>query len=415
MRAEIISIGTEILVGSIVNSNARFLSQKLAENAVDVYHHVTVGDNPERLLECLKTAALRSDLIITSGGLGPTEDDVTVAAAAHFLGQRLTRHRPTYAHILRRLKKRRMRMTPLIARQCDIPEKAHVLMNDNGTASGLVCEKNVNGRLVRLLLLPGPPREIEPMFVQKALPYLRKRKALPKESFVVRSVRLAGLIEVQVAQKVNDLLRLKPPVTVGIYAKPGQVELKVMAKHASRKIAERMAARVERVIRKRFGKFVYGVNDDSLASVTGELLRRRRKTLAIAESCTGGLVSHLITEVPGSSDVLLGSVVAYSNSVKKRTLQVPPALLARHGAVSPEVARSMARHVREIFGADHGLGITGIAGPSGGSKKKPVGLVFIALADRTGCRVKRFVFLGKRSDIKLRAAETAIDLLRLRL
>ena len=411
MRAEILSIGTEILVGSILNTNSRFLSQRLAENAVDVYRHSTVGDNPERLIGAFEEAASRADLIITSGGLGPTEDDVTVRAAAAFLGQPLYLHGPTRARIVKRLKKRRLPMTKLIERQCYVPKGSTILLNDYGTAPGVLSHFRYGGMDKYLLLLPGPPRELEPMFMA-ALPLLKKVLRLKNEAFVVRSVRIAGLIEVQAAAKVHDLLIMKPPVTVGIYAKPGHVELKIMSKASSLKKAKAAADRIERIIRKRFGKSVYGTDNDTLASSLGALLRKQRKTLAIAESCTGGLASHLVTAVPGSSDYFLGSVVCYSNRIKEKFLGVPRETLATYGAVSEQTAVALAMGVRERFGADYGLGITGIAGPTGGSSKKPVGLVYIALASGKKTTVKKYLFLGKRADIQLRAAETTVDLLR---
>ena len=229
MRAEILSIGTELLLGSILNTNARFLSQRLAENAIDVYWQTTVGDNVDRIAEALDRAFSRSDLVVTSGGLGPTEDDVTTRGIARSLGVSLELHRPTYRAILRRLKIRGLRMTKLIARQCEIPAGAKTFPNLNGTAPGLLIAVRRGGAPKWLLVLPGPPRELEPMFVRLALPELLRRARVKREVFVIRSLRLAGLIEAQVAEKVTDLLRLPPPLTVGIYARPCEVELKIMS------------------------------------------------------------------------------------------------------------------------------------------------------------------------------------------
>lgn len=415
MRAEIISIGTELLLGSILNTNTQFLSQKLAENAIDVYHHTTVGDNPERIIESLKSAVQRSDLVITSGGLGPTEDDITAKCLAKFLGKPLALHKPTYRAIVRRLKIHGHSMTRLIARQCYVPRGAVILPNETGTAPGILCQTNWRGRKKWILLLPGPPRELQPMFTERALPLLRRLARLKKEYFIVRSVKIAGLIEAQVAPRVTDLLKLKPPLTVGIYAKPGEVELKIMAKSASKEKARQIAARVERKIRKRLKEKVYGVDSQTLSSAVGALLRKKRKTLAVAESCTGGLFSNLITETPGSSGYFLGGVIAYSNTIKTAVLNIDKGLIKKYGAVSPPVARKMAQAIRKILKSDYGVGITGIAGPAGGTAKKPVGLVYIALADKKKVICVKNRFFGSRSEIKSRSADTALNILRLEL
>lgn len=414
MRAEIISIGTELLVGSILNTNARFLSLELASQAIDVYRRITVGDNVERIVECLKSAAGRSDLLITSGGLGPTEDDVTNRAVSSFLGKPPVFHRPTEAYIRKRLKKRSLKMTRLTASQCYVPQGARVFQNFAGTAPATLSEFEWDGKKRWLLVLPGPPRELEPLFHQ-AWPVLRRMASARNEHFEVRAVHLAGLLEVQVAQKVGDLLKLKPPVTVGIYARPQEVELKIMVKAASRVKALRLAAKLERTIRARFKEKVYGVNHDSLASVTGQILRNKKRSLASAESCTGGLFSSLVTDIPGSSDYFKGGVITYSNEVKKSLLGVDDNTLKRAGAVSRQTALQMARKVRKILKSSYGVAITGIAGPDGGSLKKPAGLVFIAVSGPERTVVSKNLFLGDRAVIKLSAALKALDVLRLEL
>ncbi len=403
MRAEILSIGTEILVGSILNTNARFLAEKLAENGIDVYHQVTVGDNPGRIVEALGVARSRADLVITTGGLGPTEDDVTAQSVAEFLGRPLALHRPTYEAIVRRLKIRRLGMTQMIERQCFVPEGAHVLPNPNGTAPGIFCEN--------ILLLPGPPRELEPMFVNYALPFLFKQLKLKHECFIRRSLKISGVIEAQVAQKVNALLKLKPPLTLGIYAKLGEVELKIMSKAVSKEKALAAARQLEKKIRARTGKWIYGTDDETLESVVGKILRAKRKTLSVAESCTGGLVSSRITRIPGSSDFFLGGVVAYSNRIKHEIIGVNPKTLARFGAVSPQTARALAENIRIQFKTDYAISVTGIAGPTGGSTTKPIGLVFIAIAAPKRTRIHRYRFLGSRADIQSRSATEALHLL----
>ena len=412
MRAEIISIGTEILIGSILNTNARFLSQTLARHGIDVYHQVTVGDNLGRIIECFDAAAGRADIVIASGGLGPTEDDVTMAALARFLGKELVMHRPTYQAILRRLKKRKLPMTRLIAKQCFVPKDSIIFKNEDGTAPGVLNHRIHEDRQKWFLVLPGPPRELERMFIEEALPSLVRAAKIKREHFVVRSVKISGLMETQVAQKVTDLLKLKPPLTVGIYAKPDEVELKIMAKSSSEPRAAAMADRVEKIIRRRLKDKIFGLDQESMASSTGKLLKKRRLFLSVAESCTGGFLSKCLTETPGSSDYYRGGIVAYDNRVKIQQLKVPEALIRKYGAVSGQTAKKMAQNVRVIFKTDFGIGITGIAGPSGGSKRKPVGLVYIAIAGPQATRCSENFFFGNRPEIQERASHQALDLLR---
>ncbi len=415
MNAEIISVGTELLIGAIVNTNAKFLSEKLAENAIDVYRQTTVGDNVERIVSSFKEAASRADLLITSGGLGPTADDVTLEALSRFISKPLVMHTPTYRYILSRLKSRGFPMTKLVSKQCFLPKDAKVLQNNYGTAPSVLCETSVQNKKILILVLPGPPRELEPMFIKQALPLLKKILRLPKINFLIRTVRITGITEAEVAQKVPGLLHLKPPVTVGIYAKPAEVELKIMVKNNSAIKAGKSAGQIEKKIRERLKEKVMGVDGDTLSSVVGRLLKNKRKTLAIAESCTGGLASRMITETPGSSGYFLGGVVTYHNRIKTIELGIPPQLIKEKGAVSENVAKKMAEHIRLKFNADYGIGITGIAGPSGGSVKKPVGLVYIVIASRKKLTCYRKQFFGSRIEIQSRAAHHALDLLRLEL
>ena len=415
MRAEILSVGTEILIGSILNTNARFLSQKLAENAIDVYHQTVVGDNVGRIVECFETAVRRSDMIVASGGLGPTEDDVTMTALSRFLGKPLVLNRQTRQAIVQRLKRRNLPMTRLISKQCFVPQGARVLPNENGTAPGVLAQTAYQGRARWVLVLPGPPRELEPMFVKKALPALIQAAKIKKEHFVIRSVKISGLIEAQVAQRVTNLLKLRPPLTVGIYAKPSEVELKIMAKAPLKNKALQMTNRIEKEIRKRLKEKVFGIDKESIASSVGKLLKKKQKSLSVAESCTGGFLSRSVTEVPGCSDYYRGGVIAYDNSIKTNQLAIPKTMIEKKGAVSMAVAKKMSQNIRMVFKTDFGIGVTGIAGPSGGSKQKPVGLVYIAIATNHATRCFGNLFLGSRLEIQERAAHTALDLLRLEL
>ncbi len=414
MNAEIISIGTELLIGSILNTNEQFLSKQLAELAIDVRRRTTVGDNLGRICQCLEEAFLRADLVITSGGLGPTEDDVTVQSVSRFLRPPLILHKKTRRDIFQKMRLRGLRMTRRVERQSLIPRGSQIFPNARGTAPGVFIKFFKNGQKKSLLLLPGPPGELEPLFLNHGLPVLKKSGAFPKkESFLTRSVKIAGLLEAQVAEKVPDLLKMKPPVTVGIYAKPGEVELVIMAKAISKNAAAKKIDAIDKKIRERFREKVIGTGPETLSSALGALLLKKRLTVALAESCSGGLLSSLLTETPGSSRYFLGAVVAYDNRIKNSLLGVPKDFLKKNGAVSPEVASKLAQGVRERLLSDYGLAITGIAGPSGGTKKKPVGLVYIGLASKTRVSVKKYLFLGERSMVRRCAAEEALNLLRL--
>ena len=413
MRAEIISIGTEILIGSITNTNSRFLSEQLAQNAIDVYHHVTVGDNVVRLIDCLETAASRSDLIITSGGLGPTEDDITLEAILKFLNVKSIFHAPTHHHIQSRLQKAGLRLTKLALRQCLVPRGALVFKNEKGAAPGLLMSFLRQEKKKWLLVLPGPPRELEPLLLTLALPALLKKAGIKRETFLIKNILITGLTETQVAEKIGNLLALRPPLTVGIYAKPGLVTLKIMAKAPHFSLAQKNILKIENKIKQYLGSTVFGADHDTLSSVLGELLRKKRKTLAVAESCTGGLLGSLLTDTPGSSTYFKGGVIAYDNQIKIDRLGINPQTLKKYGAVSKPIASEMSQGARLGFDAKIGIGITGIAGPDGATPSKPVGLVFISISTQKHLKVYRCFFTGNRHEIKSRAAHKALDLVRL--
>jgi nicotinamide-nucleotide amidase len=422
MKAEIIAIGTELLLGDIVNSNASYLSKKLAELGIDVYHHSTVGDNPGRLSSAIKLGLLRSDIVITTGGLGPTVDDVTVSTISKTVGRKLILDITTAKRIKERFRRRHIKLPVNNLRQAYIPQGAVALKNNEGTAPGLFIRLTAEKYLIAL---PGPPRELAPMFEKEIAGLLKK---ISGAEYVIKSrfIKITGLPESKVCEKVKDLLKLKPPVTVGIYAKLGEVDLKIMAKAQSQTHAMKAIKPVEKTIHKRLGGYIFGVDNQILEGTVGKILLKNRKTLSIAESCTGGLISSRITDVPGSSKYFKMGLVAYSNQTKEKLLGVPDELLTRYGAVSKEVAIKMARSIRELGGADIGLSTTGIAGPTGatsatrrggsaknfGGKTKPVGLVYIALCTGKKTICKKFFFLGDRASIKWQASQAALNLLR---
>ncbi len=407
MIAEIVSVGTELLMGQIVDSNAAYISSRLPEVGYRVYFRQTVGDNLERLTQTLKLALSRADVVITIGGLGPTMDDLTREGIAAALGEPLILDHDLQAELQEKFRQRGYPMVESILRQAYRPACARPLPNPNGTAPGLITEKD--GKAV--IALPGPPAELIPMFDQYVLPYLRERAGGAPGVILSRVLRVCGMGESLVEDRIKDLMQGSNP-TVAPYAKTGEVHLRITASAPSPAQAEEMIAQMEGQIRERLGNAIYGVNDQTLEQAVMELLWAKGATVAVAESCTGGLIGHRLTEVPGSSRAMIGGVVAYSNELKVRLLGVPEAVLQEHGAVSEPTACAMAEGIRRLTGADYGIGTTGIAGPTGGTAEKPVGLVYIAVATPSGTRVREHRFLGRRSEIKWRASQAALVMLR---
>ena len=373
MNAEIISIGTELLLGHVVDTNSSFLSCKLSELGINVYHHTTVGDNPARLIVAIRKALGRADIVIMTGGLGPTVDDVTVGTITKLFGDSLIRP----------------------------------IRNKVGSAPGLLTE--YDNKVI--VCLPGPPREAIPMFENDISPYIKKRY---RGEGVIRSrvIKLTGLAESKVDAKVRSLLNLKPPTTVGIYAKLGEVDLKIMSKARSEREASSAIAGIEKKIRSKLKDYIFGYDDETLEGVVGKILAKKKKTLAIAESCTGGLISSRITDVSGSSKYFITGIVTYSNGSKENFLGVSGNLIKRSGAVSKEAAIKMAKGIRHFACADIGLAVTGIAGPTGGTTKKPVGLVYIALVTDKKRIVKIYRFSGSRLDIKWKTSQASLEMIR---
>lgn len=407
MQAELIAIGTELLLGFTINSNQAFLARRLAELGVDCYHHLTVGDNPGRLAEAVATALKRADWVITCGGLGPTVDDITLPTLTKAAKRPLVLNQAILAQIRERFTRLGIPMPQANLRQAYVPKGAVVLPNRIGTAPGFILPL----RQKLLIALPGPPQELEPMVSEQAIPWLRRRYPTPGV-LLSRTLKLTGITESEVDEQVLDLLKFKGDVTVGIYAHPAQVDLRITTKGTTPAAARTAIQRVEAEIRRRFGSLLYGADDETLEGVIGTLLKSRRQTLAVAESCTGGLIGHRITQVPGSSDYFVGGVIAYANAVKTAALGVPAPSIRKHGAVSAEVAQAMAAGVRKSMKATYGLAITGIAGPTGGTREKPVGLVYLALAGPKPTISQRLRLTGDRAAIKWKASQAALDLLR---
>jgi nicotinamide-nucleotide amidase len=409
LRAEIISVGTELLLGQITDTNATYLAGLLASFGVDVLFKQTVGDNLERIRRAVELALDRADLVVMTGGLGPTEDDLTVEAVALATGRPLVFDQ-TVADRLKAFFEERRRVAPeSVFRQARVPSGAQVVQNRRGTAPGLIVFAGERA----IFMFPGVPREMEGLVEDALIPYLQARTA----GVVIRSrvLRIAGLGESMVEERVRDLMRGTNP-TVAPLAKLGEVHLRITAKALPAE-AEAMIARTEAALRARLGDVVFGTDEETLQAAVARLLVSRGQTLAIAESCTGGLVASRLTEVPGSSAFLLAGYVAYSNEAKIRDLGVTQALIQEHGAVSAPVAAAMARGARDRARADLGVGITGIAGPTGATPTKPLGLVYVAIADATTTHTEEFRFGESpgRSGIRHLAAQATLNLIRLTL
>jgi len=407
MKAEIIAIGTELLLGHTVNTNASYISKKMSGLGIDVYYHSTVGDNVERLSGLVQKALSRSDIIFTTGGLGPTVDDITIRTVSKAIGKELVFDKHVAGEIKEYFIRQRLPTPKDSLRQAFIPRGCMWFENTVGTAPGLI----IPHKGKKIICLPGPPGELQPIMEKYIVPHLKKTLT-KKEIIHSKSIRLIGLPEAAINAKVKDLLTLGGSATVGIYVHLGEAELKITAKAKSEKACKANIEKIESKIRKRLGKFIYGIDDETLESAVGKLLLKFRKTLGIAESCTGGLISSRVTNVSGSSEYFKMGLIAYSNDAKISELGVSPKLLRTAGAVSSAAAASMAKGIKRIAGTHMGLAVTGIAGPRDGTNKKPVGLVYMALATPGKLFSKKFYFRGKRTDIKHLASQAALNLIR---
>ena len=412
LTAELLCIGSELLLGNITNGNARWIAEQLAALGVPHQRQMVVGDNRERLMAEVRQAVGRCRVLITTGGLGPTPDDLTTEAIAAAFGTPLVEHPEIWAEIQARLSARGRICSPSNRRQAFLPEGAAVLPNPTGTAPGMIWSP-VPGFTV--LTFPGVPSEMKAMWQQTAAPWLRQ-SGLAAGVFASRMLRFWGVSESALAEEMADLLEQANP-TVAPYAGAGEVKLRITARAEHQADAEALLLPVEREIRRRTGQSCFGVDEQSLAEVVLQQLRLRGQTVAVAESCTGGGLGAALAAVPGASDVFLGGVIAYANGVKQGLLGVPAELLQAHGAVSDPVAQAMAEGARRATGADWGLAITGVAGPGGGSDEKPVGLVHLAIAGPDGCSSEgvRFGTSRGRTWIQTLSAGEALNRLRLQL
>ncbi len=406
MKAEIITVGDELLRGEILDSNKSLLSERLLSLDIETRFHGSVGDDPADMADAFRRAAARSDVVLVSGGLGPTRDDLTMKVLGDSFGRKLVLHEPSLAAIQEFFARFGREMAPNNAKQAWFPEGTEVLPNPIGTAPGAFLE--VEGAL--FFCMPGVPRELERMLDEQVLPRLAARR--PGGAVVrARLLRTFGMGESNLDEVLKDVAA-DGDVVLGFRTAFPDNYLRPLARGASAEQAERALARVCDAIRARLGALVYAEGETTLEAVVGELLRGAGKTIAVAESCSGGLLAERITSVPGASDWFLGGVVAYADAAKTSLLGVPEALLREHGAVSDPVARALAEGARQRFGADFGVATTGISGPTGGSAAKPVGVVFVALAQAGGCEAQEFLFPFDRARHRMVTTQACLDWVR---
>ena len=409
LTAEILCVGTELLLGDIVNTNAAYLSRQLAELGIRVYKHTAVGDNPQRLRRALDAAFAEADLVITSGGLGPTYDDLTKETVAAYFGKKMEMHKESLATIKAYFERTGRVMTPNNEKQAIMPEGAVVFPNHYGTAPSLAITGGENDSKT-VIMLPGPPGELTRIFAEEVRPYLERRRGT---TIVSKNVHIFGMGESAVETCLADLMTKAINPSVAPYCKEGEVRLRVTAESESRDKALKMCDEmIEKIRSTEVGGFVYGVDVDSIENALAEALLKKGKTMAAAESCTGGLIAKRMTDISGVSAVFMGGCVTYTNEVKMKLLGVKKETLDSFGAVSAETAAEMAEGVRLRLGADIGVSATGVAGPTGGTEQTPVGTVFIGVS-REGKTVTKKLSLSSmrsREYIRIVSASNAFDM-----
>lgn len=413
MNAEIIAVGSEMLTPYRMDTNSLYLTDQLNQLGVDVIFKSVVGDNLRRLVAAAQHALFRSDIVIFSGGLGPTEDDLTREAVAEALGLGLRRHEEILARLEQRFAERGWKMSPNNAKQADVLDGATVLPNPNGTAPGQWLAGQFDGREHIILLLPGPPHEMKGIFESEARERLRAK--VPPAHLFTRTLRIAMLGESTVDARVSPIYKRYPDVETTILAGGGEIELHFKSRGATLDAAQARADEVAGLVEDELDDAVFSRNGESLEQIVGYWLQMRNATITVAESCTGGLLAERITSISGSSRYFLGGAVVYSNQLKSDFAGVPEDMIDRHGAVSREVAAALAEGIRYRCESTLGVGITGVAGPAGGSAEKPVGLVFHAVASDTGTEVIQRNFPGDRKRIRRFASTMALDMVRRKL
>ena len=413
-NGEILCVGTELLVGQIVNTNASWLARRLSLLGISSYYQTVVGDNPGRMLEAMRVASSRSDLIVVTGGLGPTADDLTMSVAAGLTGMQMKMHEPSRRAISEMFRRMgRIEVTENNWKQAMMPEGAYVLPNGNGTAPGAVLEYIFEGRDVTMILLPGPPSEMHPMFIEQAEPWLSQH--VPT-SFKHLFVRMIGIGESKAETMLMDLIEGQNNPTLAPYASEGEVIFRIsqLFDKSNGDIDQQpdLTAELLAEVKDRLGEFIYEVGNRKMPEVVKDLLNEQSKSISFAESCTAGLLSDAIAQYPGASSVFKGAIIAYDNEIKINVLNVPEAIIDDFGAVSEQCAAAMATGCRDVMQTDLAISVTGIAGPDGGSDEKPLGTVWLAAASADGVVTKKLHLAGNRGRIRRVSALQALDLAR---
>ncbi|MGI6145371.1 MAG: competence/damage-inducible protein A [Clostridia bacterium] len=407
MQAEIITVGTEILLGQILNTNVKYLSEQLASLGINLYFNTTVGDNKERLKQALAIAAKRADLVILTGGLGPTEDDITKESLAEFLQLPLEVVPEELNKIKSLFNKTGYEWTENNLKQVAFIPNSYILTNEFGSAPGMALKYEDTAFIV----LPGPPKEMTHMFLNYAVPWIKNTfKSESRAMLYSKVLKFTGIGEPSLEVLLADLFETQDEITLALYAKTGEIQLRITTRAENREEFERKITPVLTEIKKRTTPYLFGEDEVTITGAVAQLLLEKNLKISTAESCTGGMLAQYFTSIPGSSEFYLGSVVSYANSVKTQMLGVSPELLEKHGAVSREVGSAMAERIRVLTGSDLGIGITGIAGPTGGTSEKPVGLVYIALATPHQTICTEYQFNGDREIIRLRSVHRALYL-----
>ncbi len=405
MSAEIISVGTELLMGNIVNTNAQYISQRLADLGIDCYLQTTVGDNHDRLVEAVHNALRRADIVILTGGLGPTADDLTKETVADAFNKKLVLDEASLEYIKRRFARMGHIMTPNNVKQAYFPEGCIILPNPNGTAPGCIVESDAKAAI----LMPGPPKEMEPMFEQSVLPYLEKRSGFTLKS---KMLRIFGKGESSVEYELRDIMDNQTNPTIAPYALNGEMKLRITARCRADENADAIMQPMIEQVRQRIGEYIYSYDGLELHEEIARLFTVNKKTLAVAESCTGGMLCSKLVSVAGSSNWFREGAVTYSNEAKISRLGVKAETLAAYGAVSAETAAEMAEGIRLSSGADVGISTTGFAGPDGGTADDPIGTVYIGVSTNEYHFTKRLHISGKRERVRSMACLHALDILR---
>jgi len=406
INAQVICIGNEIMLGHIANTNAQFISNKLTSIGIKTSKHLDIPDDPQTIISSIRKALIESNIVVLSGGLGPTVDDLTLECIAKALSKKLIFNKKIAGRIADHFKRRKLKMPANNMRQALVPEGGIPVANNTGTAPGLIIP--MEGKL--LIAFPGVPFELYPMLEESVIPYLKK--VFPSGRIIKsRIIKITGLSESKVNEAIEDILKIAGKVSMGIYPYPEEIHVKITVTEKNEKSAGRIIAKIEKEIKSRLKNYIFGYDNEKLEEVVGKRLLRSKKTLATAESCTGGLLANRITDIPGSSNYFKSGLVTYSNESKNRLLNIPVKIIKKYGAVSKEVASLMAKNARITAGADYGIGISGIAGPGGATNKKPAGLAYVAVSSKDKTICKEFRFIGTRDLIKHKSTQAALSLL----